>query len=93
METKQTVEEHFKNGYINYTNEEYLKEVSYKIKELINLLDLDYCDSVSLHKTVHSLIMPNYNDGTLWGWTPGSYSMHRIIENWEYPNTIPTPEL
>jgi len=57
METKQTVEEHFKNGYINYTNEEYLKEVSYKIKELINLLDLDYCDSVSLHKTVHSLIM------------------------------------
>ena len=38
-------------------DEEYLKEVSYKIKELINLLDLDYCDSVRLHKTVHSLIM------------------------------------
>lgn len=36
---------------------------------------------------------PNYNDGTIWGWIPGSYSIHRIIENWEYPNTIPTPEL
>ena len=22
---------------------------------------------------------PNYNDGTLWGWTPGSYSIHKNI--------------
>lgn len=28
---------------------------------------------------------PKYNDGTLWGWIPGSYGIYRILENWELP--------
>ena len=27
--------------------------------------------------------VPDYNDGTLWGWLPGSYGIYRIFENWE----------
>ena len=35
---------------------------------------------------------PAYNDGTFWGWLPGSYGIYRIVENWELPNTVPIGE-